>query len=100
MPEKILHVLNRDGEAETFSEYLHVGHAGHFTLEVKKRPAAVARIDLRGRLDVKLALELPRLGADNAFGDRAFQPQWATNRKHPLANRQRIRLAHWHPGKL
>src|SRR5262245_37361029 len=61
VPEEILHVFDRDGEANAFPKDLHVGHSSHFASKIEQRSAAVARIDLCRGLNVKTALKLPGL---------------------------------------
>ena len=91
MIEEILHGLDRNGEAETFPERdLHVGDADDFAAQVEQRPAAVAGVDLRGGLQIQLALHHARLGADDSFGDGAFQSQRTADGEHALAHRQRV----------
>src|SRR5262249_28222751 len=64
--------FNRNRKAESFAKCdLHIGDADHFPTHIKQRSAAVARIDLRRGLEVKLAAELARLGAENAFRNSA-----------------------------
>ena len=60
---------------------------------VKQRAAAVAGIDLRGRLQIKLALQFARLGAQDARSHRAFQSHRAADGEHRIAHAQRVRTA-------
>src|ERR1043166_7059670 len=72
--EEEFHRFNWNRKAESFAESdFHVRDADDFTGHVEERAAAVAGIDLRGRLQIKLALKLARLGAENPFRHRALK---------------------------
>jgi len=72
----------------------HVGDANHFAAHVEQRSAAVARVDLRGGLEIKLATELSRFGAKNAFGHGAFKAKRAADGEHAFTDGQGIGVAH------
>src|SRR5205823_9489 len=89
--------FNRDGKAETLAEGdLHIGNAYDFAGHVEQRTAAVPRVDLCRRLQIKFAAKLPSLGAEDAFGYGALEAQRAADREHALTNRQSVRAAHKH----
>src|SRR4051794_16863748 len=57
--EEEFNALNRNGKTEAFTKRdFHISHANDFTTHIEKRATAVAGIDLRGRLQVQIALEL------------------------------------------
>ena len=60
---------------------------------VEERAAAVARIDLGGGLQIKLASKLTCLGAEDAFGDGALKAKRAADGKDALADGQGIGIA-------
>src|SRR5262249_20258144 len=100
MLQKVTDVIDRNGEAQAFPKDFHVGDAGHFSWQIEQCPAAVARIDLGGRLNVELALELAGLGADNSFGDGPFESQRTADGKYSFSHGQIIRITQGHPNKL
>src|SRR2546423_946157 len=66
--QEVLHRLDRNSKPQAFAESnLHVGDADDLTPEVKQGPSAIARIDLRRGLQIKLTLHRTSLGADDAF---------------------------------
>ena len=94
MIEEVAHHLGRDREAKTFtSGDLHVGDTDDFAEEIEQWPAAVAGIDLRGGLQIKIATDLTRLGAEDALRDGALQTERAADGEHALTRGQRIRAA-------
>ena len=58
MVQEVFDVFHRDGKAKAFDEVnFHIGHAHHFTAQIKQRTATIAGIDLRRGLQVKVALQ-------------------------------------------
>jgi len=70
VPQKVFQDGRGDREIESLDadlHGLHVVHPDHFTAQVEERTSGVAGIDLRGRLDVELAVERTRAGAHDAL---------------------------------
>jgi len=87
--EEKFHSLNRDRKTQPFTKGdFHVGDADDFAGEVEERAATVARIDLGGGLQIKLASKLTCLGAEDAFGDGALKAKRAADCKDALADGQ------------
>ena len=83
MIEKAPDQFDGNGKTQAFAEGdLHVGYADNLAGEIEQRAAAVAGIDLRGGLQVKLAFDLARLGAENARRHRTFQSHRTADGKH------------------
>jgi len=94
MIEEVAHRFDRDGETQTLADVIFMfRHADDFAGEVEQRATAVAGVDLRGRLQVKLAGQLPRLRAQDALSHRALQAQRAADGEYMLPHRQRLGTA-------
>ena len=101
MIQKVSHQLRGNRKAQALAKRdFHVRHPHHFARQVEQRSAAVPRIDLRARLQIQLAFQLARLGAQDALRDRALQPQRTADGEHRIAHVQRIRAAQRHMFEL
>ena len=60
---------------------------------LKSGPPLLLGIDLRAGSQIKLALDLPRLGADDALNDCALQTERAADGENGIAHRQGVRAA-------
>src|SRR5712671_6475340 len=100
MPEKVFNRFHRNGETQSLTkEKFHVRDPYNLPAQIEQRTATVAGIDLGGGLEIKLPLQLPGLGAQDALRDRPFQSERAADRKNLLADGQKIRVAEENPRK-
>src|SRR5882762_7385763 len=89
--EKEFHGFDGDRKAQSFTKSdLHIRDADDFAGHIEQRAPAVARIDLRSGLEIKLAAELARLGAENAFSNGAFKTKRAADCKNAFPHRHPI----------
>ena len=95
MVEKEFDGFDGNGKSKALAESdLHVSDADDLAAHIEERAAAVAGIDLGRGLKIKLATQLPGLGAEYAFGNGAFQAERAADRKNTLTHRHGIGPAH------
>src|ERR1019366_4636824 len=77
--------------------------ADHLARHVHQRTARVAGIDGSVGLDERLKLpvgnDIAALGGDDTGGDRLIETEWASHRKHPVADRHAVRIAQLRGGQ-
>src|ERR1019366_10190564 len=70
---------------------------------VHQRTTRVAGIDGRVGLDERLKLpvrnDIASFGGNDTGGDRLIETEWASHRKHPVANRHAVRVAQLRGGQ-
>ena len=94
MVQEVFDCFDRDREPQSFTKRnLHVGDSDDLAAEIEQRASAVAGIDLGRGLEIQFTLHWTSLGADDAFGHRAFQTERTADGKNSLAYRQRIGVA-------
>src|SRR5436190_17102741 len=97
MIQEEFHRANRNRESKPLAEGdFHVGHSDDLAAHIKERAAAVSWIDLSCCLQIKLAAQLPGLGAQDALGYGALQPQGTADSEDSLADGQCVGASHRH----
>jgi hypothetical protein len=85
--DEVLHIIYRYGKTKTAVENVpHISHANYFTSQIKQRPAAVSRIDIRIGLNIDQPLKSSASGTDYTVGNCSFQTQRITYSKDLLTD--------------
>src|SRR5690606_21526377 len=87
--DEVLDVAGGNGEAESLARRdAHVGAADDFAVEVEKRTAGVAGVDLGGGLDEGQALEVPLGGCDDTGAQRTLEAKRVADGKDFFTSRE------------